>query len=369
MTTALVTGSAGFVGRNLCTRIDSMPGLTVLPYDIGDAPVLLEEYAKKADVVVHLAGVNRPKNPADYVYGNRDFTANVLSLLRDSGRCVTFIFSSSIQVAQDNPYGMSKKAAEDLINEWSRATRNKAIIYRLPNLFGKWCRPNYNSVVATFCHNLANGLPIRVDNPDTELVLAYIDDVVAEFLRAISAEPHIGEDGFGYIPRTFRITLGALAEKIRAFSDSRHTLMIPDLSQDFDRFLYATYVSYLPETAYSLDLKKDNRGWFSEFLKSGEAGQISISRTRPGITRGNHWHHTKTEKFLVVEGEAVIRLRQVGSDEVTEIRVSGQELQPVDIPPGYTHSITNIGKTDLVTLFWASEIFDPSRPDTIYLEV
>jgi len=369
MKTVLVTGAAGFVGRNLISFLRQRNDLEVVPYDVTDDPSVLQTHASRSDVVVHLAGVNRPQDPSDYMKGNLGFTLELLETLRQTKKTSTFIFASSIQAVLDNPYGLSKKAAEDAIRVWSSSTGNKAYIYRFPNLFGKWCRPNYNSVVATFCYNIARGLPIRIDNPETELTLAYIDDVVAEIAQAIDGAGHVGEDGFAFVPRTFKITLRELADKIRSYESSRASLMIPDMNEDLDRFLYATYTSYLPETKYSLDMKHDHRGWFAEFLKSDHFGQISISRTKPGITRGNHWHHTKVEKFLVVEGEALIRIRKVDSDEITEIYVSGSELTPVEIPVGCTHSITNIGKTDLVTLFWANEIFDPSRPDTYYLEV
>lgn len=369
MRTILVTGAAGFVGRNLVADLKSRDDIELFTYDVEDEPETLCDYAIRADVVVHLAGVNRPQDPADYMKGNYELTVALLEMLRRSDKKQTFIFASSIQAVLDNPYGLSKRAAEEAIRAWAESTGNKAYIYRFPNLFGKWCRPNYNSVVATFCYNIARGIPIRIDDPDKELTLAYIDDVVAEIELAVNDQGHIGEDGFAFVPRTFKITLNELAEKIRSYDRSRTSLMVPNLSDDLDRFLYATYTSYLPDPKYTLDMKHDHRGWFTEFLKSPYFGQISISKTKPGVTRGNHWHHTKVEKFLVVEGEALIRIRRIDSDEVTEIRVSGEQLTPVEIPAGCTHSITNIGQTDLVTIFWANEIFDPSRPDTYYLEV
>lgn len=369
MKTVLVTGAAGFVGKNLCYTLGNRSDIRVLPYDISDSRETLEDYSTRADVVVHLAGVNRPEKPEDFDKGNRGFTENMLNLIGGSGRTIPLIFASSIQASLDNPYGLSKRAAEEIIWAWSESTGSRAFVYRFPNLFGKWCRPNYNSVVATFCHNIANGLPIRIDNPSSELKLAYIDDVVAEIIAAIDGVGHVDEDGFAYVQRTFSVTLGELASRLHSYAENRSSLRMPDLSTDFDRFLYATYASYLPDPVYPLDMKHDDRGWFAEFMKSSQFGQISISRTKPGITRGNHWHHTKTEKFLVVDGEAVIRMRKVGSRDVIEIPVTGQRLTPVDIPAGFTHAITNTGERDLITLFWASEIFDPSKPDTCYLEV
>ena len=279
--------------------------------------------------------------------------------------------TSSIQAALDNPYGMSKKAAEDVVFEWSRRTGVPVYVYRLPNVFGKWCRPNYNSVVATFCYNIARGFPIQINNPKTELTFVYIDDVVAELIAAMNGSAHLGDDGFCYVPRTFKVTLQQLAYTLYSFAESRTNLMMPDFEGDFERSLYATYISYLPEDgfSYGLEKKQDDRGWLAEFIKSKQFGQIFISRTKPGVTRGNHWHRTKVEKFLVIEGEAVIRFRKIGAEKIIEYRVSGDSPEVVDIPPGYTHSITNIGNSDVITIFWADEVFDPEKTDTYYLEV
>lgn len=288
-----------------------------------------------------------------------------------SGRPVPLLLSSSTQAALDNPYGASKKHAEDLVRAYGRETGAPIFVFRLPNVFGKWSRPNYNSVVATFCYNTAHGLPLEVHDPTREVSLVHVDDVVAEFVAALRGTPHREQDGEPAVGRVFTITLGDLADRIGRFPQTRTTHEVPGVGDDLTRLLYSMYLSYLPKDrfAYSLDTKRDPRGWLAEILRSPALGQIFVSVTRPGIARGNHWHHTKTEKFLVVSGEAVIRFRQLEGTEVIEYPVSGSEPRVVDIPPGYTHSITNTGTTDLITLFWASEPFDPRRPDTYALQV
>jgi UDP-2-acetamido-2,6-beta-L-arabino-hexul-4-ose reductase len=370
----VVTGAKGFVGRNLTAELMNRKEYEVLPFDLGDSDEALEDALACADFVFHLAGVNRPTDEADFDRGNRGFTEHVLELLEKHGREVPVVITSSIQAALENPYGLSKKGAEEAAFAWAARTGGKALVYRLPNLFGKWCRPNYNSVVATFCHNIARGLPIDIRDPAARLELVYIDDLLKELLRALAGRAHKGADGFCFVPETHSVLLGKLAEILRAFRLSRETLVLPDFSSPLVRALYATYVSYLPENefAYKPEMKRDARGFLSELIKRPGFGQIFVSRTKPGITRGNHWHHTKVEKFIVVEGEAVVRFRKVDSDEVREVReypVSGSEISVVDIPAGYTHSIVNVGETDLVTLFWADEVFDLNHPDTYYLEV
>jgi UDP-2-acetamido-2,6-beta-L-arabino-hexul-4-ose reductase len=369
--TVVITGAQGFIGRNLCASLSQRGELDLVRYDLGDSWEDLAHRVRDADCVVHLAGVNRPRDPDEFDKGNRGLTLELVNLLLEAGRPIALIFASSIQAAVANPYGVSKKAAEDAILEWSRQTGNRAYIYRLPNVFGKWSRPNYNSVVATFCHNVARGLPIEIHDPGAEITLAYIDDVVEELVSAVEDKPNTGEDGFCHIRRTLKLTVQQLADMVRAFRDSRTSLIMPNLESDLARFLYATFVSFLPQDGlgYALDMKRDDRGWLTEFTKSRQSGQVFISRTKPGITRGNHWHHTKVEKFLVIEGDTVIRLRRLDSDEVIEVQASGTRLRVVDIPPGYTHSITNVGKTDVITLFWADEVFDPVRPDTYFAEV
>lgn len=374
MSVIVVTGAAGFVGRNLVAHLSTLKepaAHEVLGLDIGDGEEALERALARADFVFHLAGVNRPPNPAEFDAGNRGLTERVLELLEKHGRTVPLVLTSSIQAALGNPYGESKRAAEDAVFAWARRTGGKALVYRLPNLFGKWCRPNYNSVTATFCHNVAHGQPIQVNDPEKTLELVYIDDLLGEFMLALEGNPHVGADGYCFVPAVHTVGLQALADLIRSFRASRDSLVLPDFGNPLVRALYATYLSYLPQDgfAYRPEMKCDNRGWLAELIKQPGFGQIFVSRTRPGITRGNHWHHTKVEKFIVVEGEALIRFRKVGGSDVVEYTVSGEELTVVDIPAGYTHSITNTGETDVVTLFWADEIFDAGRSDTYFLEV
>jgi len=367
----VVTGSQGFIGRNLIATLSTLPDIQILTFDVEDAPESLAARLAQAEFVFHLAGVNRPQDPGDFTHGNVDLTQRVLDILRSLGRPIPLVISSSTQAALGNPYGASKKHAEDLVRAYGKETGAPVFVFRLPNVFGKWSRPNYNSVVATFCHNTAHGLPLEVHDPARELQLVHVDDVVAEFISALQGKLHRGPDGDPAVSRTFTITLGDLAERIGRFPQTRLTREVPDVEDDLTRRLYSMYLSYLPPDrfAYALDTKRDPRGWLAEILRGPALGQIFVSVTRPGIARGNHWHHTKTEKFLVVSGEAVIRFRQLSGSEVIEYSVSGGEPRVVDIPPGYTHSITNTGTDDLITLFWASEPFDPGRPDTYALQV
>jgi UDP-2-acetamido-2,6-beta-L-arabino-hexul-4-ose reductase len=370
----VVTGAAGFVGRNLMAHFSAQKEHAAVGLDIGDGEAALEAALAQADFVFHLAGVNRPQDNAEFDSGNRGFTQHVLDLLEKHRRAVPVVLTSSIQAALDNPYGASKKAAEELAFAWAKRVQGEVLVYRLPNLFGKWCRPNYNSVTATFCHNIARGLPIQVNDPGKKLELVYIGDLLKEFMLALDGQPHIGADGFCYVPTVYSITVGELAGMLQSFRRNREDLYLPNFANPLVRAMYATYVSYLPENgfAYRPEMKRDNRGWLAELIKQPGFGQIFVSRTKPGVTRGNHWHHTKVEKFIVVEGEAVVRFRKVDSNEVREVLeypVSGAEMTVVDIPAGYTHSITNVGQTDVVTLFWSDEVFDPENPDTYYLEV
>lgn len=371
MKTVLVTGAGGFIGRNLCTRLERRKDVRLICIDINNTIEELTAAVMKADFIFHLAGVNRPKDISEFERGNKGLTQELIRLLLLSDKKVPILISSSIQAALDNPYGKSKLGAEEAIREYAKASRVSVFIFRLPNVFGKWCRPNYNSVIATWCYNTTHGLPIQISDPSTELHLVYIDDLTEDFLAALDGTKYPDEDGFCYVSRTFKVTLGKIAAMLESFVDSRKTLVMPSLDDDFTRVLYATWLSYMPEDefGYSLSMKRDERGWLAEFIKSQSFGQVFVSKTKPGITRGNHWHHTKVEKFLVVEGQALIRFRKIDDEKVLEYPVSGDELQVIDIPVGFTHSITNIGSSELLTLFWADEIFNPTAPDTYYLEV
>ena len=365
----LVTGSDGFVGKNLCAVLRRRDDVELFEYDLANKPEELDRALEQADFIFHLAGINRPKNPDEFITGNAGSTEDICRKLSNLGRTPKIMLSSSIQAELDNPYGKSKRQAEDILKEFSQKTRAECVVFRFKNLFGKWCRPNYNSVTATFCHNIANDLPIQISDPKNEIDLTHIDDVVDAFIKEL--EPAVPGFRLATLLPSKRITLGELAQKIKSFRDLRTSLVLPDLSDSFEKALYGTYLTYLNENnfEYGLDIKTDPRGSLAEFLKSPQMGQIFVSRTLPGITRGDHYHHTKTEKFLVLEGDAVIRFRHIERDEIIEYRVCGEKYQVVDIPPGYTHSIENVGSGVLVTLFWASEPFDPSKPDTFYLPV
>lgn len=366
----LVTGAKGFVGKNLVAQLKNLGYNEIYEYDREAEEKLLYDYTKECDFVYHLAGVNRPQSEEEYMEGNYGFTRKLIEALIQNENRAPILYASSIQAELDNPYGRSKKAAEDLLFEFQKSHGNKVLVYRLSNLFGKWSRPNYNSVVATFCYNIANDLPIEIRDPNAVLRLVYIDDVVDEFIRAMNGQ-ETRKGQFCEIPRAYTIRLGDLAEMIYSFKQAREDLSVPKLSDEFVKKLHATYLSYLPKDkfGYKLKMNVDHRGSFTEFLKTPDRGQISINIIKPGIVKGNHWHNTKNEKFLVVSGKGVIRLRRVDSSEVIEYHVSGEELQVVDIPPGYTHNIENTGDADMVVIIWANEPFDPDKPDTYYLEV
>ncbi len=372
--TLLITGANGFLGKNLIARLRAEGTHTLLPFDLDTPPERLAEYAARADFVFHLAGVNRPKDPAEFYAGNRGFTEHLLALLQAAGSKAPVLVTSSVQAELANDYGKSKREAEALVFEHEQKTGAPALVYRLPGVFGKWCRPSYNSVVATFCHNIANGLPIEVRDPAYRLPLVYVDDVVDQFLAAMEgrAPRDCSLPGFCHLMcDTYETTLGDLAKTIQSFSESRASLAVPDMGDAFTKKLYAAYLSYLPANGFSypLAMHSDTRGSFTEFLRTPERGQVSVNIAKPGIVKGNHWHNTKNEKFLVVRGEGLIRFRRVGADEVLEYRVSGERLTVVDIPTGYVHSIENVGTDDLVTVMWANEPFDPQRPDTTYEKV
>ena len=370
----LITGAGGFVGRNLVATLHAMGCKDLLLFEKDDTVETLADYCRQAAFVVHLAGINRPKDPSEFYSGNAGLTDTMLQLLAECGNKAPVLVTSSIQAALDNDYGKSKKQAEDAIFAHGNALGSPVYVFRMEGVFGKWCRPNYNSVVATFCHNIARGLPIQVRDPAYELPLVYIDDVIDCILDAmLHGQAQRDAEGYCRIHPVHRVTLGHLAELIESFADARRgSLAVPFLAEgSFEKKLYSTYLSYLPtdQFAYDLNTHADERGSFTEALRTPERGQVSVNISKPGIVKGNHWHHTKNEKFLVVQGEGVVRFRRIDSDEVIEYRVSGNKLQVVDIPCGYTHNIENIGTGDMVTLMWANECFDPDHPDTFYLPV
>lgn len=365
-----MTGASGFVGKNLVQSLRLLSNYEVFEYTRASTVEELENYTKEADFVFHIAGVNRPDNEAEFMKGNYGLTSELLESLIKHDNKAPILMTSSIQAELDNPYGKSKLAGEQLVQAYGTEHDVPTYIYRLPNLFGKWSKPNYNSVVATFCYNIASDKGITVNNPDADLTLAYIDDVVKELFNALKGKANLVE-GYGAVTVVHDIKLGQLANLIQSFKDSRQSLMVPDMANPFVKKLYSTYLSYLPEDdfSYPLTMHEDERGSFTEFVKSPNGGQVSINISKPGITKGNHWHHTKNEKFLVVKGEGCIRFRSLFSDEVIEYPVSGKKLEVVDIPVGYTHSIVNNGDEDMVTVMWVNESFDPNNPDTYFLEV
>ena len=374
----LITGAGGFVGRNLVERLRCEGYTELLCFERENTDEELRAWAARAAFVYHLAGINRPKDPKEFYDGNADLTTRLLGYLEQAGNTAPILVTSSTQAALDNDYGKSKAQAEQAVFDHETRTGAPAYVYRMPGLFGKWCRPNYNSVVATFCYNVAHGLPIQVRDPAYELPLVYIDDVVDAFVAALDGQVarEFSVPGFCFLSPVHTVTLGRLAELVQGFALARGggapTLAVPDLAAgSFEKKLYSTYLSYLPQDqfAYPLKMNVDDRGSFTEFLRSPERGQVSVNISKPGIVKGNHWHNSKNEKFLVVRGQAVIRFRQVGTDQVIEYPVSGDKLEVVDIPTGYTHHIENVGQEDLVTVMWANEPFDPAHPDTYFLKV
>ena len=365
----VVTGARGFIGRNLLVALGRRDDVAVTAFDVDDPLDVLRAALPGASVVFHLAGVNRPQDADEFRTGNVGFTEQLCRLLEEAEARPAVVFASSVQAELDNPYGASKLAAEGVLETWSRAGGGPVAIYRLPNVFGKWARPSYNSVVATFCHNLARGLPIRVDDPQTPMRLAHVDDVVAAFLQVLDEPPRGVE--LRLLAPLAELTLGELAARVKGFAATQHSPDLPVLSGRFDRALLSTYLSYLqPEDlAFDLTQRADERGDLTELVREEHTGQIFVSRTHPGVTRGNHYHDTKVERFMVVEGDGLVRIRPLAGVEVQEYRVSGAAPQAVIIPPGTVHSIENVGPTVMVTLFWASEVFDPARPDAYYVPV
>ena len=395
----LITGAAGFVGKNLCENLRAIadgrnktrPALSIseiYEYDVDTNPALLEEYCQKADFVFNLAGVNRPQNPDEFMKGNYGFASTLLETLKKHGNRCPVMISSSVQATcigrYDSEYGRSKKAGEELAFAYGEETGAKVLVYRFPNLFGKWCRPNYNSAVATFCNNIANDLPITVNDRAIELELLYIDDLVEEMLDALEGKEHrCTYDGLNpiqeacgrycYVPTTHKVTLGEIVDLLESFKRQPQTLQMPQIpAGSFAKKLYSTYLSYLPKEAVSFPLKMnvDARGSFTELLKTHACGQVSVNISKPGITKGQHWHNTKWEFFIVVSGRGLIQQRRSGSDEVIEFEVSGEKIEAIHMLPGYTHNIINMSDTqDLVTVMWANEAFDPNHPDTFFEKV
>lgn len=366
----LVTGSSGFIGSNLIAELKNRGFLDIYECDQNSTTADIESFTKNCDFVFHLAGVNRPESEVEFMVGNYDFTLKLLEHLKKNNNKAPILMTSSIQAILDNPYGRSKLAGEQIIKEFGVKENVLTLIFRLPNVFGKWCRPNYNSVIATFCHNISRDLNVTISDPDKRIKLVYIDDVVNTFIYRMQKLEHSG-DVECLINPVYDVSISEIKSLIDSYKLSREELLIPNVEEEFSKKLYSTYLSYLPDDIFSYSLKSNNdeRGSFTEFLKSHNCGQISINISKPGIVKGNHWHNTKTEKFLVVSGEAKIRFRRIGSSDIIEYCVSGNDLKVVDIPVGYTHSITNVGETDLVTVMWVNEIFDKNKPDTFYLEV
>ena len=379
----LVTGAKGFIGRNLVSQLHNIQlgkvenvslsvGLTIFEYDVDSDPVELELYCKDADFVFNLAGVNRPKDPTEFMQGNFGFTSVLLDTLKKYHNTCPVMLSSSIQAILDNPYGESKRAGEKLLFDYSRETGANVLIYRFPNVFGKWCRPNYNSVIATFCHNIAHDLPIQVNDPNVLLSLVYVDDVVDELIAALTGNAHC-EGDYYIVPTIHTVTLGKVVELLHSFKESRKTLDVPNVGDPFTKKLYSTYLSYLPQNqfCYPLKMNVDNRGSFTEIIRTSDRGQFSVNISKPNITKGNHWHHTKNEKFVVVSGRGVVRFRDMNdpTSKVIEYLVSGENIEVIDIPTGYTHNIENLGDTDMVTFMWCNECFDSTHPDTFFEEV
>jgi UDP-2-acetamido-2,6-beta-L-arabino-hexul-4-ose reductase len=371
MKTILVTGAAGFIGRHVCLALRRAGGFGVIEYDTENDPAELPEMVAKCQFVIHLAGVNRPKNESEFVTGNADFTRDLCALVAKDGCRIPVAMTSSIQAERDNPYGRSKKMAEDALMEHHRTTGAPVYLYRLPNVFGKWSRPQYNTVVATFCHHISRRLPVTVNDPAAELRFVYIDDVVRDLVEITSGSGDATGGTQREVSPVHCITLGGLHDLIVSFRDCRDAAMVPELCNQLAKCLYSTYLSFLDDSDFArpIDLKTDDRGWLFELVKSRCFGQIFVSKTKPGITRGNHYHDTKVEKFCVIQGQGVIRFRNILGDDVIEYAVDDKEIKVVDIPPGLTHSIENTGDGEMLTLFWANEIFDPEHPDTHFVNV
>lgn len=379
----LVTGAKGFIGKNLVSQLRNIgegkannykisgEELTIFEYDVDSDIQELDTYCREADFVFHLAGVNRPKDSSEFMLGNYGSTSQLLNALKNHGNRCPVMLSSSIQATLDNPYGESKRAGEQLMFDYAKETGAKVLVYRFPNVFGKWCRPNYNSVISTFCNNIANDLPIQINDASVKLNLVYIDDVVDELIAALCGDEHY-EDKFCSVKPIYTITLGEIVDLLSSFKNMQQDLDIPNVKDGFSKKLYSTYLSYLsPEKfRYPLRMNIDNRGSFTEIIRSSISGQFSVNISKPGITKGEHWHQSKNEKFVVVSGKGLIQMRKIGSDEIFNFYVSGEKIEVVEMVPGYTHNIINLSDTeDLITFMWCNECFDANRSDTFFEKV
>lgn len=395
----LVTGAKGFIGKNLVATLneiknghdhresmqicDSNEDIQIYEYDIDNEEKELDAYCRDCDFVFNIAGVNRPQNETDFMEGNYGFASALLKKLEANNNKCPVMLSSSIQASLEgrfanSEYGRSKRAGEQLFIEYGKKNNVDVYVYRFANVFGKWCRPNYNSVVATFCNNYANDIPITINDPNVKLDLVYIDDLIEELINAVNGRANREDDGLCYVPVQYETTVGEIADMIKSFTTMQRSLSVPCLSSQLEKKLYSTYLSYLPTNKfkYQLDMKSDDRGSFTEIIKTSDRGQVSVNISKPGITKGNHWHHTKNEKFIVVKGKALIQLRRIGKNDegydypIEEFYVSGDKIEVVEMIPGYTHSIINMSEDEeLVTIMWANEIFDENKPDTFYQEV
>jgi UDP-2-acetamido-2,6-beta-L-arabino-hexul-4-ose reductase len=371
MMRVLITGANGFIGKNLQLHLAERKDVQVLCFTRANSPSDLPAILQGVDFVFHLAGINRPQDPHEFTIGNTDLTKTLCDSLcavaATTGKVIPVVYSSSSQAALDNPYGQSKQGAEDALLAARLSHHIPVHIFRLPNVFGKWCKPNYNSVVATFCHNTARGLPILVNDSAAAVTLVYVDDLIAQFMQLLDgAEAAVNTDGFAAVAVQYSATVGELAQQIQSFKDSRETLTIPRVGQGLTRALYATYVSYLPveSFAYSVPQYADQRGVFVEMLKTPDAGQFSFFTAHPGITRGGHYHHSKTEKFLVIKGQACFKFRHMQTGQTFELSTAGDKAQIVETVPGWTHDITNVGADEMIVMLWANEVFDRTKPDT-----
>jgi len=370
MKTVLITGARGFLGKNLCAALEQNSDIEVLKYGRENTDVELQTYIRKASFVFHLAGANRPKDESEFETDNTNLTKKIVSLLQEKKTHTALLLCSSTQASLNNPYGISKRSAENIVSKWSKDTKSLAYIFRLPNIFGKWARPNYNSVVATFCYNLVQDIPLQIDEPGRLLNLVHVDDVVRSFIDCLEGR-HQSKEQFRTLDSINQITVGELAEMLKGYWESRQTQVLPNLSGNFNKALYSTLISYSNVGDLSVKPTRliDERGWLFELVKSKYAGQIFVSNTKPGYTRGDHWHHTKVEKFTVIKGSGKLLFRHLSSDEIVSYSLSDEQIEIVDIPSGYIHAIHNDSDEDMLLLIWASEIFDKDNPDTYYEKV